>query len=158
MPFILSLYQTISCLISIFMYLITFWNIWVQAGEPFIFFFISLILLYYVGYIGYINLLFVLKSKVSRNFLRFNQLFNVLQIFHFSILGLVYYFITGPEITPSFFYSDKILWQVQSHFFNIQFNLSYHGNDSDINAGINVIPLLYLVMLNYYGRFAKRKI
>lgn len=156
-PYILSIYQSVSCAISLFVYSIVFWHFWVQTGEPLVFLFISIILFSFVGYVGYINLIFVLKRKTSRHFLRLNQVFNILQIFHLSIFGIVYYFIAGPEITPAFFYSDKVLWQVQSHFFNIRFNLSYHGNDSDINAGINILPLLYLLLMNYYSQLKQRK-
>ncbi len=156
-PVFLSVYQAVSCALSLLMYTIAFWSFWVSTGEPIIFLFISIILIFYVGYIGYINLIFVLKGKAGRSFLGFNQVFNFLQLFHFSILGVVYYFIAGPEITPAFFYSDKVLWQIQSHFFNLRFNLSFHGSDSDINAGINLIPLLCLLMLNFWGKYVQPK-
>src|ERR1700739_1400308 len=101
MQFILSIYQAMSSAISLFVHPIAFWRVGLQAGEPAIFLFISVIIFLYVGYIGYINLMFVLKGKRTKNFLVVNQSFNMLQILHVSIFGMVYYFIAGPEVTPA---------------------------------------------------------
>ena len=146
-----SIYQVVSCSISSIMFLYALFNVPQQNLNLLICFF-SILILVLTAYVIYINAIYLLKRKTSNKFIEINKWMNFIQLFQLSIFGLVFYVIIGPEITPAIFYSDKILWHTQINFFAIRFNLSYFGANSSINAGINVVPVLCLLVLNHYGK------
>jgi hypothetical protein len=117
--------------------------------------FFSTLVAGYVGYVFFKNFIFLVGKRDYETVLKVNQIFCILQLIHVSIFGMVVYFTAGPEITPAFFYSDQFLWQVRVHSFNIRLNVSYHQKDNDINAGINLVPLVYFILASYFTRNAR---
>jgi hypothetical protein len=151
MLIVYSIYQVVSCFISSILFLYALFSVPRQNLNPLIYFF-SILILALVAYVIYINIVYVLKRETTKRFIVINRYMNFFQLFHLSVFGFVFYLIIGPDITPAIFYSDKMQWQIQKHFFDIRFNLSYHGGDDNINAGINIVPLLCLIVLHYFAR------
>jgi hypothetical protein len=149
----LCLFQVISCLISILVYTVALVSYWRNDGISFLSFLVPVIVVGYVGFVLKTNLQYLLNKNPYRKAFKVNQLFCILQLFHLSIFGAVFYFTAGPEITAAFFYSSEFLWQVRAHFCNIRLNLSYHSGDDAINAGINVVPLLFLLFSSRHKLF-----
>ena len=111
-----SIFQVVSCVISSIMFLYALFSVPKQNLNPAIYFF-SILILALIVYVIYINIVYVFKREKSKTFIELNRWVNFFQLFHLSIFGFVFYFIIGLEITPSIFYSDKLLWQIQQHFF-----------------------------------------
>ena len=113
-------------------------------------YFLAAILLGIVIYVMYINTEFIRSRKITKRFKAVNQWFSFLQLFHLSLIGVTFYCTVGPAIIPEFIYSDRINGQLRLLFFSFSFNLTYLPNDSDIYAGINLIPALYLYLFNHH--------
>ena len=151
MLIVYSICQVVSCSISSIMFLYALFTV-PQQNLNLLIYFLSILILILTAYVIYINIVYLFKRQKSNTFIELNRWVNFFQLFHLSIFGFVFYLIIGLDITPAIFYSDKMLWQIQEHFFNIRFNLSYHGEDNSINAGINIVPLLSLIVLGYFGK------
>lgn len=147
----LSLYQIISCSLSVifFFFEVIFWQV---SFFGLLSYLLSAILLGLTIYVLYINTEFIKRRKLTRRFKMVNQWFNFLQVGHLSLLGVTFYCLVGPALTPALIYSDRISWQVNLNF-GFGFNLGYQPNDSDLFAGVNLIPALYL----YFFHSAVRK-
>jgi hypothetical protein len=61
---------------------------------------------------------------------------------------VTFYCTIGPAIIPELIYSDRVDGEVRLYFFRCTFNLTFRPNDSGIYAGINVIPVLYLLLFH----------
>jgi hypothetical protein len=154
MLYALSLYQVISIGVSLIVFIISFLS--PQSNFTGLFaYLLAAILLGIVIYVLYINTEFIRCRKITRQFKTVNQWFNFLQLFHLSLLGVAFYCMVGPAIITEFIYSDRIDAQVRLYFFSFTFNLTYRPNDSDIYAGINLIPALYLYLFNRHVRQAE---
>lgn len=147
----LSIYQIISCAASIILFAGT---LLFSKGRffsgPLAYLAFAIVLAVNV-YVIYINAEYLTKPKQTVRFRAVNRWFNFLQIFHLSLFGLVFSFVNGLSFTPEFrLYANGSYWGVLLNFFNISFDCSYHFNDKDIAAGINLVPAAYLIMFHYY--------
>jgi uncharacterized membrane protein len=154
MLYALSLYQVISCGIGLIVFIFSFLSPQSNVGGLFAYL-LAAILLGIVIYVIYINTEYIRNRKITKRFKTVNQWFNFLQLFHLSLLGVAFYCTVGPAIIPEFIYSDRIDAQVRLFFFSFTFNLTYRPNNSDIYAGINLIPALYLYLFNIHVRQAE---
>jgi hypothetical protein len=151
MLYSLSLYQVVSCGISLIVCILSFLS--PQSNFTGLFgYLLAAILLGIVIYVIYINTEFIRSRKITKRFKTVNQWFNFLQLFHLSLIGVAFYCTVGPAIIAEFIYSDRINGQLRLLFFSFTFNLTYRPNDSDIYAGINLIPALYLYLFNLHVR------
>jgi hypothetical protein len=151
MLYSLAIYQIISCSFSLIFFVFEVLNLRLRFFGL-LSYLSSAILLGITGYVLYVNTEFISKRKLTRRFKLANQWFNISQVAHLSLLGVTLYCLVGPAITPALTYADRISWQVNLNF-GFSFNLNYRPNDSDLFAGINLVPVLYL----YLFRDAARK-
>jgi len=142
----LSLYQIISCCLSLILFVVEF--LYPHAGTLGLSsYFLSAILLGLTLYVIYVNTEFISKRKLKLRFRMVNQWFNILQVCHLSLFGVTLYWLIGPAITPELIYSDRITGDVNLNF-SFSFSLFYNPNDSDLVLGVNLVPVLYLYLFN----------
>jgi len=154
MLYALSLYQVISCGIGLIVFISSFLS--PQSNVDGLFaYLLAAILLGIMIYVIYINTEFIRSRKLTKQFKRVNQWFNFLQLFHLSLIGVTLYCMIGPAIIPELIYSDRVGGEVRLYFFSCTFNLTYRPNDSDIYAGVNLVPALYLYLFNRHVRQAE---
>jgi len=147
MLFVLNIYQILSCCISMAMFIRSLlavpkqtMNLELYPG--------AIVLLLLPLFIIYSNIQLLFNKEKKKKYFDINKWFNFVQLFQLSFFGYTFYLIIGLDLTPSIFYSDNIKFVFQSFFFTLRLNLSYHPSDSSINAGINLIPLLSLIILD----------
>ena len=143
---IVTIVQIFSCIISLFFFI---WNVIGDYDKNWGFWLVVLVslLILIVLYIIYSNVyLFFGKGNFER-FVRHNLIFNLLQFFHWSLIGFTYYFTAGLLFMPVFAYTDHIFFSLQAGSFQIRFML-WFSNSSEIWFGVNLIPILFFTLLS----------
>jgi hypothetical protein len=146
----LSIYQIISSAASILMFAMT--NIFSKNSfSGSLAYLAAATILALNAYIIYLNAGYLSRPKQNSHFRSVNMWFNFLQLFQLSLFGLAFSFVDGLSFTPHFsLYTQGSYWGIVVHIFVVSFNCSYHPNNDDIAAGLNLIPAAYMILFHYY--------
>ncbi|HTR28628.1 MAG TPA: hypothetical protein VMH27_05130 [Puia sp.] len=153
MLYSLCIYQIITCSIGLIIFIFALLT---QrfANAGLLTYFLAAILLGITVYILYLNTEYIQKRKLTKRLQSANEWFNFIQLFHLSLFGVTFYFLVGPAILPEVSVSDHLMGDLLLNF-GFTFNLSYRGGQSQIYAGINLVPALYLYLFHRAARKAE---
>jgi hypothetical protein len=110
---------------------------------------IQLMLIIAIIFLLYTNicLLVGIYKKYLSFFLRVNMWSNFIQVFYFSILGLTFYCAFGFFVLLYFSYDRSMEIAVRHSLFESAIGINFDTENSILNIGINVIPLVTFILL-----------
>lgn len=147
MLYALAIYQVISCSLS----LLSLLYFTIVSGQlQFLGLFSYIVCALLMGltiYVLYINAEYITNRKVTERFKSSNQWFNFVQLLQLSLLGVTFYFLSGPAIVPEFIYGDRVSGQLFVDY-GFKFAFAFSRNGNDLYVGVNLIPILYLYLFH----------
>ena len=145
---IIAAYQTLVWSSAIWHYSSLIWTIIKHGGLSLL---LTIVILWTVFFIFslYTNicLLFDLQKKRKYFFLRYNILVNVLQAFRFVVFGFTFYMEFGIYPLIYFYTADVPMLAMRFSFFQSSVGMKYTSNDDYFTIGINLIPILIVILL-----------
>lgn len=144
--------QIISSLISLIVFCSSILSIVRINGFYLSLPFLTIFFLSLTFFFIYTNFFLIRNFPKNKKYLEFNIWINFLQMIQISIFGFTYYFAMGFEIVPVFSYSDHVSFLLGYEFFNIRMKVFFQSGMNDINVGLNIIPLIIFILLNFISK------
>jgi hypothetical protein len=144
----LCIFQILNCALSLYFYLFSVLSASGSAGFDVLTICFTIVLAALTIFIAYTNFALLLKREKSWRFINFNKWANFAQIIHLSIFGFTYFFVIGLKLMPYFSYAEQMSLMIIRDWFSVRFVLVFQKGVSEINVGINIIPLLIFILLD----------
>ena len=148
----ICVYQIASSLISLAAYLLSFFVALKYQDLSGLTASVSILMGGLTGFFIYTNFYLLLNLGKSKKFLEFNKWINFIQVIHLYLFGFIFYLVIGLTVMPSFIYNETMNVKLISGSFTVRFSILFQQGRSDINVGINIIPLILYVMFEYISK------